>query len=726
MNVRHRFILAAVVLGLLMTAPFLLTAGIVYGDLNETQRAGFIEAMDRWLPIGGMITLLALVLGLQLLRWLFKQYVQGLLALAETLRLMLGANRGFRVTPEGPPEVCALAQAANELAQQRDDLLTDVEARVAQAKAAVESEKNRLAALVADLPQAVIVCNLDGRIILYNNRARLQARALVPDAQATGALIGLGRSIYAVFDHALIAHALETLQHRLERSGSQPLGHFVTTTRAGQLIRVQMAPVLAAQVNAGDAGGAPAIGGYVLTLENISRYLEHDAQCDLMMQQLADDSHSAIAGIRGSLRQMAAGGSGQQLSAGIESALEHLSGKLSAASNRYAESIRSRWPLEEMLAADLAAAAQRRIEARVGIQVRIDEVEPDLWVKVDSYSLTLAMTCLAARLEEDHAVKLVRLRLASEAAAGLPTANGMVHFDMLWSGTSISTEILLGWQLEPMHQAGEASPLTLRDVTDRHGGQLTCGRDRAAQASLFRILIPVAVAQEADVTPLLLVESRPEFYDFDLFHRGNEDHALDDRPLATLTYTAFDTETTGLEPSNGDEIIQIGAVRIVNGRLLRHESIDQLIDPRRRLNPASIPIHGITEDMVAGQPTIASVLPRFHAFAEDTVLVAHNAAFDMRFLQLKEEATGIRFTQPLLDTLLLSAVVHPNQESHKLEAIALRLGIPLIGRHNALGDAIVTAEVFLGLVKLLAAMGIYTLRQAREAAEKTYYARIKY
>jgi DNA polymerase-3 subunit epsilon len=108
------------------------------------------------------------------------------------------------------------------------------------------------------------------------------------------------------------------------------------------------------------------------------------------------------------------------------------------------------------------------------------------------------------------------------------------------------------------------------------------------------------------------------------------------------------------------------------------------------------------------------------------VLVAHNAAFDMRFLQLKEEATGICFRQPVLDTLLLSAVIHPNQESHKLEAICERLGINVIGRHTALGDAIVTGEVFLKMIPLLAEMGIRTLREAREAAERTYYARIKY
>jgi DNA polymerase-3 subunit epsilon len=229
-----------------------------------------------------------------------------------------------------------------------------------------------------------------------------------------------------------------------------------------------------------------------------------------------------------------------------------------------------------------------------------------------------------------------------------------------------------------------------------------------------------------DGAGLVHVESRPEFYDFDLFNRAGEDHARDDTPLASLAYTVFDTETTGLEPSAGDEIIQIGAVRIVNGRLLRHENIDQIIDPQRPLRPEGIPIHGITEEMVRGQPTIATILPQFHGFCEGTVLVAHNAAFDMRFLQLKEDKLGIRFTQPVLDTLLLSAVIHPNQESHKLEAIAERLGITIIGRHTALGDAIVTAEVFLRMLPALADMGIHTLGEARAAAEKTYYARVKY
>jgi DNA polymerase-3 subunit epsilon len=245
--------------------------------------------------------------------------------------------------------------------------------------------------------------------------------------------------------------------------------------------------------------------------------------------------------------------------------------------------------------------------------------------------------------------------------------------------------------------------------------------------AFFRLLLPLANPQErAEAAVLLPTDSRPEYYDFDLFKTTERTRSLDDQRLSELAYTVFDTETTGLNPSQGDEIIQIGAARIVNNKLLRQESFEQLVDPKRSIPAASIPIHGIQPEMVRGQPTIDQVLPAFHAFAQDTVLVAHNAAFDMRFLQLKQAQAGLAFDHPVLDTLLLSAVVHPNQDSHRLEALAERFNVTIVGRHTALGDAMVTAEVFLKLVPLLAEKGIHTLGEAREAAQKTYYARLKY
>jgi DNA polymerase-3 subunit epsilon len=244
----------------------------------------------------------------------------------------------------------------------------------------------------------------------------------------------------------------------------------------------------------------------------------------------------------------------------------------------------------------------------------------------------------------------------------------------------------------------------------------------------LRFLFPtVEVCKQEPVRKLtILPRSRPEFFDFDLFNQPDQRPELDNQRLTELTYTVFDTETTGLNPREGDEIISVGAIRIVNGRLLRDEYFDQLVNPRRDVPTESIDVHGITSEMLADQPIIDKVLPNFYRFSEDTILVAHNAAFDMRMLQLKERETGVSFTQPVLDTMLLAAVVQPGQKEQDLEDIAQRLGISIIGRHTALGDAIATGEILLRLIPLLEQQGIQTLKQARAASRKTYYSRLKY
>jgi DNA polymerase III subunit epsilon len=339
---------------------------------------------------------------------------------------------------------------------------------------------------------------------------------------------------------------------------------------------------------------------------------------------------------------------------------------------------------------------------------------------VDIFSLLQALVFLVSRLAEELGVREVGFRLSG--------AGRLVHLDLIWTGPELSPGKVSTWELASMSYAGESSPLTVRDVIDRHGGEIWLERDKDQDdRSQFRLLLPAASPREQiDPSTFIRSEGRPEYYDFDLFKWSEKSRQLDDRLLTELTYTVFDTETTGLNPSEGDEIIQVGATRIVNGKMLRHESFEQLVDPRRPLSPESIPIHGIEPEMLEGQPTIDKVLPAFHAFAADTVLIGHNAAFDMRFLQMKEKLTGLVFDQPVLDTLLLSVVVHPNQDSHRLDVIAERLNVPVVGRHTALGDAIVTAEIFIRMIPLLAEKGIRTLRQAREAAEQTFYARIKY
>lgn len=719
MKAKVRFLLAIVVLGLLMTGPFVVTSILVWAGMEESERNMLLELLMSRLPIGTMMTIFGFGIGVAVLHKLFKQYVEGLLGMAEQLRLMLGANRNFRVKLNGPPEVQQLAQAANDLAAQRDMLMDDVDARIAQANASVEEEKNRLAALMSELAQAVVVCNLDGRILLYNNRARLQFKALSqgPTTVAGGALIGLGRSIFSILEKNQVEHSQEIIRQRLA-NGKSALANFVTTTRGGQLLRVQMVPVLAGAPGEGE----PQMTGYVLTVDNITRTLEEEARRDHALHALTEGSRAALGSIRAAVANLIDYPEmdpelRERFVKVVDDEASRMSQRLDETMHEFSDSMKTRWPLEDVLAMDVISAAQRRIEDKLKLPTKIEDVDGTLWIKADSFSLVFALLFVAERLLDHYQIRDLRFRTSSEGK--------LAYLDIIWVGQAISSETFYTWEMETMHALGETSSLSLRDVVDRHGGEIWYQREKAAHRAFFRFVLPMATPEQEMLDEHRRSTGRPEYYDFDLFKF--EDKSIDlDRKLSELTYTVFDTETTGLEPSKGDEIIQIGAARIVNNRLLKQEIFNQIVDPERPLKPESIPIHGITEDMVRGQPNIDIVLPGFHAFCEETVLIAHNAAFDMRFLQLKEERTGLRFTQPVLDTLLLSAVAHPNQESHRLDAVLERLGIDIDTRHNALDDAVATGEVFLKLLPLLEEKGIVTVRQALEASEKTYFARIKY
>lgn len=721
MKIDRRLLLAIGVIGVATLVWLLVTIGLIASTLTSEQRALISDQLAARFLLIGLTWVIGLVAIGATLRWLFYRYATAPARLMEQTRVLLAAPQAAPMNHQGTKETKALAQAIYELATQRDTLRADVAAQIAQGSLSVQQEKNRLAALMSELTQSVVVCNLDGRIILYNSRARLQFKALsnAPALAGGSELVGIGRSIYAVFDRQLVAHALESIQQRISRGAGSPSAQFVTTTQAGQLLKVQMAPV-----RSGDtAAAASEVSGFVLMLDNVTRAFEEEHVRDQLLHGLTEGSRSSLANIQAAVEMLAYpdldDAMRERFLGVVREEVTSMSGRITEMTQKATQGLKARWPLEEMLGSDVLLATQRRIEARNQRPVTLENLDANVWLKVDSFSLTQALDYLAMRLVDEFDVKFFRLRLQSSGQRA--------QLDLIWTGQVMSTETVMSWEMNSMRFGDESTPLTVRDVVARHGGEMWFERERVRHEAFFRFLLPLASEQEQlEATQILQNDSRPEYYDFDLFKSTDASNALEDRLLSELSFTVFDTETTGLSPSDGDQIIQIGATRIVNGKLLKQESFEQLVNPGRLIPPAGIPIHGITQDMVTGKPPITEVLPAFYAFAQDTVLVAHNAAFDMKFLQLLEPETGLVFSHPVLDTLLLSAVVHPNQESHRLEAIAERFNVTVLGRHTALGDAFVTAEVWLRLLPLLQAMGITTLRQAREAAQKTFYARVKY
>jgi DNA polymerase-3 subunit epsilon len=690
--------LAALYCGVLAVAGIALLVTMPAAD-----EGAFARMLDQRGPALGFVATLLLVVCGGIVAWLFKHYVMAPRALAEQTRVVL-TNPGYRVDA-GASELSALAAEINRLAGAYHNVQSDMEAKIAESGSRLEEERNRLAALMSDLSQGVLLCNAEGRILLYNE----QARALFSSAAAP---IGLGRSVFGLLDREEIVHALDKLQYALDQGLESPSTRFITAVATRGLVRVQMAPFLAASGR---------IGGIVLALEDVTRFVGQELQRRHLLQALATGTRAQAANIRAAAENLVSfpemdPAQRQRFAQIIAEESLTLSRTINEALSEYADAIKASMALEDMRAADLITVATRRIGALLPAEP--DEVDENVWLRVDSFALVQSLSYLAWRLRKELAIDSVRLRVRAR--------KGFAELDLVWTGRPVSSDVLSLWESQPMQVGSEQTPLTVKDVLERHGGEIWHQRDEASGESCLRFLLPLGEAAPQSLRRRLPAESRPEYYDFDLFQRSGTQREFDDQRLSELTYTVFDTETTGLEPSAGDEIISLGAVRIVNGRLLKSEVFEQLVNPQRALNRESIRIHGIEARLLASQPTLGEVLPNFHRFCEDTVLVAHNAAFDMRFLELKEAATGIRFDQPVLDTLLLSAVVHPSLQDHRMEAIAERLGVRVIGRHTALGDALLTGEILLKLIPLLADSGIDTLKQAREASQRTYHARLRY
>lgn len=185
-----------------------------------------------------------------------------------------------------------------------------------------------------------------------------------------------------------------------------------------------------------------------------------------------------------------------------------------------------------------------------------------------------------------------------------------------------------------------------------------------------------------------------------------------DQDLFNAAYVVFDTETTGLRPYKGDEIISFGAVIIENGQISDQPTFYHLVNPKRQVTAQSKKFTGITDEMLLDKADIWKVLLEFLKFAGPRILVAHNAPFDLAFINNKlSTSIGMRIVNPVIDTVLLTSALFYSLGDYSLENLAPRFELDLKGRHNALSDARIAASLFLKLLPELKAKEINTLHQ---------------
>lgn len=711
-------------------SPLLIFFGIIllfWLQLIPADRLLLIRIFERhFFYFFGVTTLLIAGIGF-FLAWIFRNHIIPTTRLAEEAELIQLGNPSHRIQITGGRDIRRVTKIINEWATRIESKQDDLDEKITRAKSDSEAEKNILAAFMAELPEGVLICNVKGKILLYNKQAKLFLTGGRDDKSSgisreseSYQIVGLGRWVNDVLPPDLVEHALSEIKGKLEKKEPDAAAYFVINQN-NRLLRVETVPIL---------DHLRAFTGFILIFYNITEQIQTEGRIRFLWQSLTGSVTSLLTSIRSAIETVLAY---PDMTADQRNQLKQLIHKqtlimgevLSDSISEYTGCcMDSRWPLVFIKDRVLLNMVRERA-AKAGIDLLIADHRDDspsvAWVKTESYSMTLAICFILYRLKQMTGLDRFSGRLKKTGR--------FVGLDLMWEGRPVKIEALKRWESLMVTVGQERLPFTVKEIMGYHHMEIGSypGR-RQTDLSHLRIFMPAFNAPE----PVrkrglaILPESRPEFFDFDLFHQAGQTPDLENRRLGELTYTVFDTETTGLDINGGDRIISIAAVRIVNGKILMEEKFDQLVDPQRPIPAESTQIHGITDDMVKGQSLIEEVLPFFDRFAEETLLVAHNAAFDMRLLQINEPYTGIKFDHPVLDTLLLSAVVHPSQDDHGLQTIAKRLGVPVIGRHTAIGDAITTANLFLKLLSLLTERGIHTLRGAHEASQKTYFARLKY
>jgi DNA polymerase-3 subunit epsilon len=574
-----------------------------------------------------------------------------------------------------------LAPAAGAVASTLRDQKQAVARTVSETTARLRSESDRLSELLADVPAGLMLCTPEHTLAFYN-------APVVQMLRDTGRP-RLDRSVFDLLRPGPIRQTYARLTAAdSDRTDAELM---VATTGGGRSLAARMRLV----GNLSDQTRAP---GYVLTLRDITADLRLHSDRARLLRDTVDSLRQPAATVQALLELQ--DDSGRPNPALLRES-EVLVERINDIAARHDALQETWWPMQEVRASDIIDGLRGQLGPEAPT---IDAPHPHLMLRCDGFALTGLLTAL---VEAVHGARL------AEAYSLTVTEDG--------DGALLA----LSWRGDPMPLAdldavlSRSVPdstlgLTGREILDHHGTDIWPERRPDGRQAL---VLPINEARPSDTKPALKghLAERATVFDFTLLNR-TPDRSKSGRALTDLTYVVFDTETTGLNPQGGDEIVQIAAVRLMNGRRVVGEVLDQLVDPERPIPPGSTKVHGVTDAMVRGMPTIRQAGAQFHRFCENAVLVAHNAPFDMAFFHRHAPDIGATFDHPVFDTVLLSAILFGQQETHTLDALAERFGvvIPEEDRHTAYGDTVATAEVFQRMLPLLEAKGLDTFDKVLE------------
>lgn len=189
-------------------------------------------------------------------------------------------------------------------------------------------------------------------------------------------------------------------------------------------------------------------------------------------------------------------------------------------------------------------------------------------------------------------------------------------------------------------------------------------------------------------------------------------NSLYDVHLDTMEAVAFDLETTGFSPYNGDEILSIGAILIRGGEVsdAEEERFYSLVNPKRNVPEEIVALTGITQDMADAAPELIDSLRGFLEFVHRRVLIAHGSGHDKHFLNSALWKTSkVNLSHRVLDTMMIAMWLHPKKGRYDLDSVLEMYGVEMLRRHHALDDSVMTAHLWSKMQGDIRERGIHNL-----------------
>ena len=646
---------------------------------------GHLHSVSRQVAL---FTIVFVILVAAMAWWMADQYMRPILEIKRGAEIVSRINLDHRIKVDAGDEIEELAIEFNLMAENLGKAYNELEGRVRDATLSLQEERNRLATVLRTMVDGVIVANEAAETILMNPRARI--------ILGRGYSSGIGSPLSRIFPGDRLSFHLKRLRQGWE-PGHEAVEEVIFPLRDGKLLKGSLSVV---------PGPEGERSGFLLVFRDLNAPTGEDKRFEetlLEMPQLlrgpVATAHALVETLQ--LHRQMSAEKQQTFLAAVAEEMDRLSVRVTAIEEAASAARTARWPA---ITSDPRELLEESVTSVPGVSVEIGNGNPIPTVLVEPFSWVASLRCVLHWIEQKGSEQL-------QVGANLQVEDGTVVTTFRIKGTFAGDPAEL--ESLVLCPAGE-EPLPLGEAVRRNRGEIWT---RSSGDSLeVRLALLQATASSETGRDVGLIEGEPAFYNFDLFlpRPVFERDDLLRADLADLDYVVVDTETTGLQLSQGDKVISISGIRIRRGRIQNVDIFNTLVNPGRPIPLESVKIHRIDDRMVTDAPSMNEVYPQFVEYLGNSVLVAHNAAFDKKCLDLAAAEVGLpQIDNPILDTIFLSYALHKEIEGHSLEAIAERMGITIEGRHSSLGDARAAAQIFLGLLTLLPGRGVRTLAEAK-------------